>query len=358
MPAPSPRARASARILHHPHAGLLERLWHRPGRRGTHRQRSRRVSTADMRSSTRRTGQFACRARPEASTGSLAEEASPRRRITRLAVRWMFAIGASMRRSSFPAPTAQPDQVREAAFDAEHRKLYGYVHEGRELEIVAVRVEARGRSSSTAAALPERRIQGQRRSDRTVRASMLRRRQHRRLGSRCSTATHPRTRRPSARAGHRLRIGLHHASSIRDWEAEVARRGGRAAGQYASDEGLPVDVGRPQVDPVMLEIFNNQFAAIAEQMGITLRNTAEQREREGAARFQLRRSSRRPATWWSTRRTFPCIWGDGRRRCAKALIADNPTDATGRRVRHQRPVSRRLAPARRDRGHAGSRRAT
>jgi 5-oxoprolinase (ATP-hydrolysing) len=29
-----------------------------------------------------------------------------------------------------------------------------------------------------------------------------------------------------------------------------------------------------QADPVMLEVFNNQFAAIAEQMGITLRNTA------------------------------------------------------------------------------------
>ena len=27
-------------------------------------------------------------------------------------------------------------------------------------------------------------------------------------------------------------------------------------------------------DPVMLEVFNNQFAGIAEQMGVTLRNTA------------------------------------------------------------------------------------
>ena len=37
----------------------------------------------------------------------------------------------------------------------------------------------------------------------------------------------------------------------------------------------------------MLEVFNNQFAGIAEQMGVTLRNTATQRQRERAARFQL-----------------------------------------------------------------------
>ena len=33
-------------------------------------------------------------------------------------------------------------------------------------------------------------------------------------------------------------------------------------------------ISAPTCDPVLLEIFNNQFAAIAEQMGITLRNTS------------------------------------------------------------------------------------
>jgi len=37
------------------------------------------------------------------------------------------------------------------AFAAEHHKLYGYLHAGRELEIVAARVEVRGRSESSLA---------------------------------------------------------------------------------------------------------------------------------------------------------------------------------------------------------------
>ncbi|HVW37113.1 MAG TPA: hydantoinase B/oxoprolinase family protein, partial [Pirellulales bacterium] len=55
------------------------------------------------------------------------------------------------------------------------------------------------------------------------------------------------------------------------WRAEVLARG----------ELLLTDEGRrsshaisTEADPVMLEIFNNQFAGIAEQMGITLRNTS------------------------------------------------------------------------------------
>ena len=56
------------------------------------------------------------------------------------------------------------------------------------------------------------------------------------------------------------------------WRAEVPRSitcadaGGAAAEREA--------IGTAQYDPVMLEVFNNLFMAIAEQMGVTLANTA------------------------------------------------------------------------------------
>ena len=44
----------------------------------------------------------------------------------------------------------QPDgRTYAESYEAEHRKLYGYVHAGRPLEIVAARVEAVGRTATT-----------------------------------------------------------------------------------------------------------------------------------------------------------------------------------------------------------------
>ena len=55
------------------------------------------------------------------------------------------------------------------------------------------------------------------------------------------------------------------------WEGEVLS-GGEL---LLTDRGAPATVDiATESDPVMLEVFNNQFAGIAEQMGVTLRNTA------------------------------------------------------------------------------------
>jgi 5-oxoprolinase (ATP-hydrolysing) len=39
----------------------------------------------------------------------------------------------------------------------------------------------------------------------------------------------------------------------------------------AKDRAAPIGT---EADPVMLEVFNNLFMSIAEQMGVTLQNTA------------------------------------------------------------------------------------
>ncbi len=111
-------------------------------------------------------------------------------------------------------------------------------------------------------------------------------------------------------------------------------------------------------DPVLLEVFNNLFMAIAEQMGVTLANTAY-------------------SVNIKERLDFSCALFDG----DGNLIANAPHmpvhlgsmgesveddhrpaprhDARGRRVRAERPVQRRHASAGRDGDRAGvSRRAT
>ena len=229
------------------------------------------------------------------------------------------------------------------AFCAEHRKLYGYVHEGRELEIVAARVEVRGQSSPP---LP--------RSNRVARAaatsSSARRtptstgssRQTPGLRSRatCSPAIVFAARRSSAKSASTTVI-----------DPRLAGRSPQPAANCCCDAAArqPTPVGqamsRPTADPVMLEIFNNQFAGHRRADGHHAAQHVEQREREGAARFQLRHlhAQRRPGR---QRAAHPGPSGSDGRNGRAASIADNPAHRPRRCVRDQRSVSRRLAPAR------------
>lgn len=167
-------------------------------------------------------------------------------------------------------------------YAAAHRQLYGYVHEHRPLEIVAVRVEAIGRTIEPPLA---------------VSPVEVREPQPDRWTTACFDAQGQRTAvfsREQLRAGDRLRgpaIVLESASTTvidPGWTGEVLPRGelllshgddeqseGSSAGQARRLTGV-VGEGDDLVaaDPVQLEIFNNLFAGIAEQMGVTLRNTA------------------------------------------------------------------------------------
>ncbi len=144
--------------------------------------------------------------------------------------------------------------------------MYGYVHPGRGLEIVAARVEARGCSSQP---LP----QSVRAARRPASATQL---------VKTFFSGHLRDTQVFDRG--ELQPGDHFrgpaivcesaSTTVIDpgWEAEVLSQGELLVTR-TTEPSTPLDTNTA-ADPVMLEIFNNQFAAIAEQMGITLRNTS------------------------------------------------------------------------------------
>ncbi len=160
-----------------------------------------------------------------------------------------------------------------AAFSAAHRQRYGYIHEGRALEIVAARVEVVGRAGDELSP--------------SVRASP------RTPVARQSTAAYidggrrtvPLFDRGELQAGDRIAgpaiVAEEISTTVIDsgWEADVLSQGelllADVRDRHSIDETRNPQSGiRNPADPVFLEIFNNQLASIAGQMGITLRNTA------------------------------------------------------------------------------------
>jgi 5-oxoprolinase (ATP-hydrolysing) len=150
-------------------------------------------------------------------------------------------------------------------FARQHQQLYGYVHEGRPLEIVAARVEVVG-AAERAAEVAKQCNPRQPKPDHTVEAWFSEKSQ--------STAVFLRGQLlPGDRISGPAIVCEPTSTTVIDpgWHGEVLGRGELLLSGHA--------VSSPQVtaseaDPVMLEVFNNQFAGIARQMGITLRNTA------------------------------------------------------------------------------------
>ena len=103
-----------------------------------------------------------------------------------------------------------------------------------------------------------------------------------------------------------------------------------------------------RADPVMLEVFNNLYMSIAEQMGAVLENTAASvtiKERLDfscavfdAAGDLIANAPHMPVHLGSMGASV------------KAIIAQNPEMAAGRRLRAERALQRRHAPARHHRG--------
>ncbi|MCA9145906.1 MAG: hydantoinase B/oxoprolinase family protein [Planctomycetales bacterium] len=188
---------------------------------------------------------------------------------------------------SVPCPA---DGDYRAAFLNEHQKLYGYIHEDRSLEIVTIRIEAIGRSTTR---LPASQSTGNNSAavpSRVTQAFFD--------GLPVDTNIYHRSK---LQPGNRITgpaIVLEDVSTTAidpGWSAEVLsqrelllqavedketrrRRGGKKTSDVGSLSPPLLVTHSPLLpdspSPILLEIFNNHFAGIAEQMGITLRNTA------------------------------------------------------------------------------------
>ena len=161
---------------------------------------------------------------------------------------------------------AQPETRTFAEeYEQEHQRLYGYCTPDRPLEIVAIRVEVTGQSGvqmesslpSAPQPLPAAGTSPLFVDGREVAAAVYSR--------------------ADLQAGMRLEgpaIVLEAMSTTiidSGWQAEVYSGGELVL----TDSGVvPEESSSTAADPVLLEVFNNQFSAIAEQMGITLQNTS------------------------------------------------------------------------------------
>jgi len=160
------------------------------------------------------------------------------------------------------------------AYAAEHERLYGYTHAGRGLEIVAARIEAIGH---TVDHLPEsqRLPATEPQAEQIVTAHFDGRPHDTRVFARAKLKPGDRVVGPAI-----IYEDVSTTLIDPDWQGEVLSGGelvlsvlkSDADARVNSDPFQPIDIARP--DPATLEIFNNRFAGIAEQMGITLRNTA------------------------------------------------------------------------------------
>ncbi len=174
---------------------------------------------------------------------------------------------AAGRLTAVPALQMLHESIR-AEYERLHRQLYGYIHEGRGIEIVAARVEVIGRTPDPIEPVSN---------------------------------SEPRAPEPSAAVevvfnGEVRETGVFYGENLRPGDrldgpaivceststvvidpgfaAEITERGELLLSDLAAATGAPVVQVNATPDPVQLEIFNSLFASIAEQMGITLQQTS------------------------------------------------------------------------------------
>lgn len=171
-------------------------------------------------------------------------------------------------------PTVTDPQAKanayQTAYEEKHRQLYGYVQRGKSIEVGALRIEVIGHTpdptpepAETHSRTPE--PQGQTTGYFQAQAHTM--------------AVYGREQlQPGDEISGPALIYEQVATTVIDpgWKAEVLSRGELLLTDHGEAEG-PADLTSQDIqhpDPVLLEVFNNQFAGIAEQMGITLRNTS------------------------------------------------------------------------------------
>ncbi|MBT4865927.1 MAG: hydantoinase, partial [Planctomycetaceae bacterium] len=165
------------------------------------------------------------------------------------------------------------DADSAAQYQQMHQRLYGYVHENRAIEITAARVEVVGRTAATAAETvkPQHRVPE---PTETVSTWFG--------GTEHNTGVFLREHLQAGDGIAGPAIVCEPTSTIvidPGWKATVTERGEvvigceqslpTASGRTSTGTVPPVAAGglSTSADPVLLEIFNNLFASIAEQMG-------------------------------------------------------------------------------------------
>ena len=163
------------------------------------------------------------------------------------------------------------DGDRRPAFEAAHRQRFGFVMPDKPLVVEAVAVEAVGATDAAddpvcaAPRDPRPRRRRWRRS--TIFTGGA---EHRGAGLRPRRAAARRTRSTGRRSSARR--------PRPPWSSPAGARGSTRRRYLVLERvgaaAATAPRSAPTVDPVMLEVFNNLFMAIAEQMGVALQNTA------------------------------------------------------------------------------------
>jgi 5-oxoprolinase (ATP-hydrolysing) len=167
--------------------------------------------------------------------------------------------------SALPVPMASWRGMR-ALFEIAHQKRFGFISPEKEIEIEAIEVEARGGGTSIAALAPSVEATAQAIPHAVTRLFS---------GGRWHQApVHLRTALAPGRLveGPAMIIEDHQTVVVEPgWQAQVTMRNDLLLTRIA--EKVEARVAR-RADPVMVEVFNNLFVSIAEQMGYALQNTA------------------------------------------------------------------------------------
>ncbi len=168
--------------------------------------------------------------------------------------------------TALPIRMSGPEEMR-AEFERLHRQRFGFISPEKRVFIAAVEVEAVGGGVSA----EERHLDTNRQDPQPTRAT--------RFFSRGAWHEAPVYIREDIAPGHRImRARAHHrAEPDRRGRARLAARGLTRSTTSCSRAHEPRkrEVLGKTADPVLLEVFNNLFMSIAEQMGEALRNTAQ-----------------------------------------------------------------------------------
>jgi len=169
--------------------------------------------------------------------------------------------------SPLPVDFGSPEQMQEA-FEAAHKQRFGFVAVERKLVVEAVAVEVIGHTEEVAD--PERDV-----DPNAAEAQPLTRVEMYTGGARRDTPLYDRDELlPGQKVDGPAIIREATATTVVEpgWQAELTRRGHLVLTRVVPRPKTEA-VGT-EADPVMLEVFNNLYMSIAEQMGAVLENTA------------------------------------------------------------------------------------